>query len=81
MMAIFEPGFDVLNWTLLKVTGQNIDKPKRRQTETSTDQIVDKPKRRHSQTSVDQNVDKPNIDTPKRRQSNLVHCIVIHLFS
>ena len=68
-----------------RVTGQNVDKPKRRQpkrrqTETSTNRNVDKPKRRQAKTSTDQNVDKPkrrqtktstsqNVDRPKRRQT------------
>ena len=58
------------------VDNQNVDKPKRRQTETSTNQNVDKPKRRQTKTSTDRNVDKPkrrqtktstnqNVDTPK----------------
>ena len=62
-----------------KVDNQNVDKPKRRQTETSTNRNVDKPKRRQTKTSTDQNVDKPqrrqtktstdrNVDKPKRRQ-------------
>ena len=58
-----------LKWTLLQVTGQNVDsqnvdKPKRQQTKALTDQVIDKPKRQHTQTSIDQNVDKP-----KRRQT------------
>ena len=68
-----------------RVTGQNVDKPKRRQpkrrqTETSTDRNVDKPKRRQTKTSTNRNVDKPkrrqtetstyqNVDKPKRRQT------------
>ena len=34
------------------VDNQNVDKPKRQQTKTSTDRNVDKPKRRHSETSA-----------------------------
>ena len=45
-------------------TKQNVDNPKRRQTETSTNQNVDKPKRRQNETSTSQNVDRP-----KRRQT------------
>ena len=70
---------------ILRVTGQNVDKPKRRppkrrQTKTSTHQNVDKPKRRQTKTSTNGNVDKPkrrqtktstnrNVDKPKRRQT------------
>ena len=39
------------------VDNQNVDKPKRRQTKTSTDQNVDRPKRRQTETSTNQNVD------------------------
>ena len=46
------------------VDNQNVDKPKRRQTETSTDQDVDKSKRRQTETSTNRNVDKP-----RRRQT------------
>ena len=62
------------------VDNQNVDKPKRRQTESSTNQNVDKPKRRQTETSTIRNVDKPkrrqtktsthqNVDKPKRRHS------------
>ena len=67
------------------VTGQNVDKPKRRQpkrrqTKTSINLNVDRPKRRQTKTSTSQNVDKPkrrqtemstnqNVDRPKRRQT------------
>ena len=67
------------------VTGQNVDKPKRRQpkrrqTKTSTNRNVEKPKRRQTEMSANQNVDKPkrrqtktstsrNVDKPKRRQT------------
>ena len=49
-------------WTNRNVDNQNVDKPKRRQTETSTDQNVDRPKvdkpnRRQTKTSTDRNVD------------------------
>ena len=75
------------SWRLLvktstnrNVDNQNVDKPKRRQTETSTNRNVDKPKRRQTETSTNQNVDKPkrrqtktstdqNVDRPKRRQT------------
>ena len=50
--------------TNLNVDNQNVDKPKRRQTETSTNQNVDKPKRRQTKTSTNRNGDKP-----KRRQT------------
>ena len=69
----------------LMVTGQNVNKPKRRQpkrrqTETSTNRNVDRPKRRQTKTSTNRNVDKPklrqtetstnqNVDKPKRRQT------------
>ena len=73
-----------LSWLLVKtstnrnVDNQNVDKPKRRQTKTSTNRNVDKPKRRQTKTSTDQYVDKPkrrqtetstnqNVDKPKRR--------------
>ena len=51
------------------VTGQNVNKPKRRQpkrrqTKTSTNRNVDRPKRRQTKTSTNRNVDKP-----KRRQT------------
>ena len=46
------------------VANQNVDKPKRRHTETSTNQNVDKPKRRQTETSTNLNVDRP-----KRRQT------------
>ena len=72
-------------------TGQNVDKPKRRQTKTSTDRNVDKPKRRQIETSTDQNVDRPkrrqiktstnrNVDNPKRRQTktSTVHFSILH---
>ena len=39
------------------VTSQHVDKPKRRQTEPSTNQNIDKPKRRQTETSTNQNVD------------------------
>ena len=68
-----------------EVTGQNVDKPKRRQpkrrqTKTSTNRNVDRPKRRQTKTSTNRNVDKPkrrqtktstdrNVDKPKRRQT------------
>ena len=52
-----------------KVTGQNVDKPKRRQpkrrqtetstTKTLTNRNVDRPKRQHTETSTDWNVDIP----------------------
>ena len=69
--SIYRPAALVPQW----VTSQNIDKPKRwqtetstnqkrRQTETSTTQNVDKPKRRQTETSTDRNV-----DNPKRRQT------------
>ena len=75
-----------LIWLLVKtstnrnVDKQNIDKPKRRRTETSTNQNVDKPKRQQTEMSTDQNVNRPkrrqpkmltnqNGDKPKRRQS------------
>ena len=79
-----------ISWRLLKgvagqVTGQNVDKPKRRQpkrrqTKTSTNRNVDRPKRRQTKTSTNRNVDKPkrrqtetstnqNVDRPKRRQT------------
>ena len=58
----------------IKITGQNVDKPKRRQpkrrqtkrrqTETSTDRNVDRPNRRHTETSTNQNVERP-----KRRRT------------
>ena len=48
----------------MTVTSQNVDKPKRRQTETSTNRNVDKRKRRQTETSTNQKVDKP-----KRRQT------------
>ena len=56
------------------VDNQNVDKPKRRQTETSTNQNVDKPKRRQSETSTNQNVQtetstNQNVYRPKRRQT------------
>ena len=51
------------------VDNQNVDKPKRRQTKTSTDQNVDKPKRRQTKTSTNRNVDNRNADKPKRRHS------------
>ena len=57
-------------WLLVKmstnrnVDNQNVDKPKRRQTKTSTNRNVDKPKRRQTETSTNRNVDKP-----KRRQT------------
>ena len=62
------------------VDNQNVDRPKRRQAETSTNQNVDKPKRRQAETSTNQNVDKPkrrqtktstsrNVDNSKRRQT------------
>ena len=60
----------------IKVTGQNVDKPKRRQpkrrqtkprqTETSTDRNVDRPNRRHTETSTNQNVERP-----KRRRTKM----------
>ena len=64
------------------VDNQNVDKPKRRQTETSKNQNVDKPKRRQTKTSTNQNVDRPkrrqaktstdrNVDKPKRRQTKV----------
>ena len=43
---------------------RNVDKPKRRQTKTSTTPNVDKSKRRQTKTLTDQNLDKP-----KRRQT------------
>ena len=59
---------------------------KRRQTETSTTKTstnrnvdtpkVDKPKRRQTKASTNQNVDRP-----KCGQGNLVHCIIVYLFS
>ena len=56
------------------VDNQNVDKPKGRQTETSTDRNVDRPKCRETKTSTNRNVDRPkstdqNIDKPKRRQT------------
>ena len=70
---------------IFQVTGQNVDKPKRRQpkrrqTETSTNQNVDRQKRRQTKTSTGQNVDKlkrrqtktsthQNDNRPKRRQT------------
>ena len=72
-------------WTLLYVTGQNVDKPKRRQpkrrqTETLTYRNVDRPERRQTKASTNQNVDIPkhqqtkastdrNFDRPKRWQT------------
>ena len=72
-------------WLLVKtstnrnVDNQNVDKPKRRQTKTSTNQNVNKPKRRQTKTSTNRNVHKPkrrqtktstnqNVDRSKRRQ-------------
>ena len=71
------------------VTGQNVDKPKRRQPKrqqpkTSTNRNVDRPKRWQTKTSTDQNDDKPkrrqtetstnqNVDRPKRRQTEYIN--------
>ena len=69
------------------VTGQNIDKPKRRQTETPTDRNVKKPKWRQTKTSTDQNVDKPerqqtetnqNVNKPKRCTLYTRVCVCMH---
>ena len=71
-------------------TNQNVDIPKYQQTKASTDRNVDRPKRR--QTKPNQNVEIPkhrptknvdiqNVDRPKRGLYNLVHCIVVYLFS
>ena len=65
------------------------DWSKRRQietltTKTSTNRNVDKPNRRQTKTSTYPNVDRPitwtnqNVD---RRQSNLVHCIIVFVLS
>ena len=71
-------------------TYQNLNRPKRRQTETSTDQNVDRPTRRQTKANQNveiskhrptKNVDIQNVDRPKRGQYNLVHCIVVYLFS
>ena len=77
-------------WLLVKtstnrnVDNQNVDKPKRRQTETSTDQNVNKPKRRQTKTSTNRNVDKPkrpkastnqNFDTLKFGIILMIYCI------
>ena len=76
-------GLLVKTSTNRNVDNQNVDKPKRRQTETSTTQNVDIPKRRPNETSTNQNVDRPkrrktetsknqNVDRPKRRQTKNV---------
>ena len=43
------------------ITSQNVDKPKRRQTEWSTNQTIDKSKHRQTETSTNQNVDTPKL--------------------
>ena len=78
---------DLIEPITAQVTGQNVDKPKRRQpkhgqTETLTNRNVDKPKRRQTKTSIIQNVDRPkhrqtktstdqNVDKRKLRQSEI----------
>ena len=71
-------------------TKTSSNRPKRRQTEMSTDQNVDRPKRRQTKPNqnVDiskhrptKNVDIQNVDRPKRGQHNLVHGLVVYLFS
>ena len=53
------------NWsTNRNVDDQNVGRPKRRQTKTSTNRNVDKPKRRQTKTPTNRNV-----DNPKRRQT------------
>ena len=59
-----------MRWLLIKTSTNlnvdilNVDKPKRRQTQTSTDRNVDRPKRWQTKTSTNQTVNKP-----KRRQT------------
>ena len=76
--------------TTKTLTNQNVDIPKHQQTKASTDRNVDRPKPR--QTKPNQNVEIPkhrptknvdiqNVDRPKRGLYNLVHCIVMYLFS
>ena len=76
---LYYEGLLVKTSTHQNVDNQNVDRPKRRQTETSTSRNVDKPKRSQTKTSTSRNVDKPkrrqaetstnqNVDKPKRRQ-------------
>ena len=51
------------------VDNQNVDKPKRRHTETSTDQNVDRLKRRQIKTLTCQTSTNQNVDRPKCRQT------------
>ena len=62
-------------WTNRNVDNQNVDKPKRRQTETSTDQNVDRPKSRQTEPLTNQ-----NIDRPKCWHRILLHCIIVCVF-
>ena len=61
--------------TRRNVDNQNVDRPKRPQTETSTSRNVNKSKRRQTETSTRRNVDKPirrqteTSTKPKRRQT------------
>ena len=69
---------EVYHYRVWTVTGQNVDKPKRRQpkrrqNEKSTKRKVDNPKRRQTKPSTTHNVDRP-----KRRHSSVIHCMPLY---